>query len=136
MPSDPAAALECRAAAGDRQAQLDLAIRYEEGAGVPPSLKRAVRLYRSAAAPSGGTIYVYSPPVGGEKAGRVLPLNAGPGVPGLAEAQFRLALLYLEGRGVKQSDRRARALLENAAKRGHSLSADLLARLEQPERAR
>src|SRR3546814_3291135 len=48
-----------RAAAGDKHAQLDLGIRYEEGNGVPRDLKRARQLYRLAAPPSGGTMYVY-----------------------------------------------------------------------------
>lgn len=42
-------ALARRAQAGDKHAQLDLGIRYEEGRGVPVDLGRAARLYRMAA---------------------------------------------------------------------------------------
>src|SRR3546814_8132871 len=42
-----------RAATGDKYAQLDLGIRYEDGNGVSRALKRAAQLYRMAATPSG-----------------------------------------------------------------------------------
>ena len=78
------------AAAGDKYAQLDLGIRYEEGNGVPRNLKRARRLYRLAATPSGGTQYVYTPPVRKGGKGMVTPMNMGPRVEGLEEAKRRL----------------------------------------------
>lgn len=45
--------------AAQKAAQLELGIRYEEGNGLPVDLKRARKLYRAAAAPSGGATYVY-----------------------------------------------------------------------------
>src|ERR1044072_8936789 len=62
--------LAARAQGGDKQALLDLGIRFEEGKGVPVDRGRAVRLYRQAASASGGTIWVYSPPVGDGARGR------------------------------------------------------------------
>lgn len=89
-------ALARAAAAGNKQAQLDLGIRYEEGNGVPRDLKRAERLYRRAASDTGGTTYVYTPPVGKHGKGMVLPMNKGPVMPGLEEAKRRL--IDLQGR--------------------------------------
>ena len=93
------------------------------------STRRAAQLYRAAGSPSGGTLYVYSPPVGSEKAGRVIPVNAGPRQPGLPEAQSRLALLHLSGNGVARDLARARRLLEQAGRGGHAAAAALLLRL-------
>lgn len=78
---------------GDKRAQLDLGIRYEEGRGLPVDLKRAEKLYRAAAIDGGGTIYTYLPPVGGEAKGRVIPLNIGSKIYGLQEAKHRLQRL-------------------------------------------
>ena len=86
-------ALAQRAAAGDKQAQLDLGIRYEEGRGVIRNVTRAKRLYRLAAADSGGTLWVYTPSVGNGNRGRVLPIDRGAKVDGLKEARARLEAL-------------------------------------------
>lgn len=80
-----------RASVGDKQAQLDLGIRYEEGLGVRRDLAKAKRLYRLAASNSGGTIWIYTPPVGNGTRGRVLQVDRGAKVGGLKEAQSRLA---------------------------------------------
>jgi hypothetical protein len=80
-----------RAQAGDKQAQLDLGIAYEEGRGVAVDLKRAERLYRMAATTSGGTLYVYQPPVKKGGRGGAVPVNMGPVVLGLEAAKARLA---------------------------------------------
>jgi hypothetical protein len=84
-----------RAQAGDKQAQLDLGIAYEEGRGVEINLNRAERLYRMAAVDSGGVIWVYSPSTGNGDRGRVLPLSIGNSSQGLSLAQDRLASLQL-----------------------------------------
>lgn len=89
---DPALrSLAERASVGDKQAQLNLGIRYEEGLGVKRDLAMAKRLYRLAASDSGGTVWVYTPPVGNGTRGRVLPVDRGAKVQGLKEAQSRLA---------------------------------------------
>jgi len=64
--------------------------RYENGDGIPIDLRKARKFYRAAAAQSGGTTFVYSPPVGTERVGRVLPLNAGPVQDGLPQAREAL----------------------------------------------
>jgi hypothetical protein len=80
-----------RARRGDKHAQLELGIRYEEGRGVRADLDRARQYYRQAASSSGGTFYIYSPPVG-RTPGRVIPVTR-PHAPGLAEARLRLERL-------------------------------------------
>lgn len=42
---------------------------------------------------SGGTLWVYSPPVGNGTSGRVIPAENGPKIHGLNEARIRLARL-------------------------------------------
>jgi len=82
--------LAARAHAGDKQAQLDLGILFEEGRGVPRDRRKAIRLYEQAAADSGGTTWVYSPPVGKEASGRAVPIRGQPKSAGLVEARHRL----------------------------------------------
>jgi hypothetical protein len=88
-------ALARRAAAGDKQAQLELGIRYEEGNGVPLNLGVARILYMGAAATTGGTFYFYSPPVGGMKSGNMIPVNTGVHSTGLEAARARLQKLNM-----------------------------------------
>lgn len=92
--SDPTLrSLAQRAMAGDKQAQLDLGIVYEEGLGTPVNIAKAKKLYRLASTDSGGTLWVYSPPVGNGTNGRVIPVDNGPKIDGLDEARLRLARL-------------------------------------------
>jgi hypothetical protein len=79
-----------RAMAGDKHAQLAPGIRYEEGDGVPTSYRKAKALYMLAAADSGGTLWVYSPPISKNDRGRVIPVNQGPRTAGLDAAKARL----------------------------------------------
>lgn len=91
---DPALrSLAQRAAAGDKQAQLDLGIRYEEGDGIERDLHFAKKLYQLAASDSGGVLWVYSPPVGNGTSGRVIPVRSGHNNLGLPEAKSRLSEL-------------------------------------------
>lgn len=80
-----------QAKAGDKRAQFSLALAYADGAGVPKDCDQARRLLRLAATETGGTIWVYSPPVGNGTQGRVIPINQGPRQPGLRSAQQLLA---------------------------------------------
>jgi TPR repeat protein len=82
-----------RAMAGDKQAQLDLGIRFEEGDGVPVNRKRARRLYRMAASDGGGPAWVYVPSVIEGRPGRVMQLGEGSRQAGLAQAKLRLEAL-------------------------------------------
>ncbi len=79
-----------RAKAGDKHAQLDLGIRFEEGVGLPVDRIRAARLYTSAATASGGVRWIYVPPVGSRKQGQTMAVSGGPAVPGLPAAKQRL----------------------------------------------
>lgn len=83
-------ALAQRAQAGDKRAQLDLGIRFEEGKGVPRDTRRAMKLYRQAASDSGGRIWVYAPSPGNDAPARVMPVDKGPRQAGLEEAKRRL----------------------------------------------
>ncbi|WP_143084890.1 SEL1-like repeat protein [Novosphingobium sp. CF614] len=85
--------LAARARAGDKQAQLDLGIAFEEGHGVEQDLGKARDLYRLAASDSGGPVWVYVPSVGNGTKGRVMQVDRGPKMSGLAEAKARLDLL-------------------------------------------
>jgi TPR repeat protein len=79
-----------RAQAGDKQAQLELGIAYEEGLGVAVDLKRAGKLYSQAATTTGGTIYVYQSQSKSGGHGRIVPLTAGVRIMGLRDARERL----------------------------------------------
>lgn len=87
--------LAIRAREGDRQAQLDLGIRFEEGRGIAPDVARAIQLYRLAASDSGEPIWVYSPSVRNGERGRVSRIETGPRVVGLKEARSRLKALKM-----------------------------------------
>lgn len=75
---------------GDKHAQLELGIRFEEGIGLPIDFERARKLYVRAASEGGGTLWVYSPPIGNGTSGRVIPIDRGPRIAGLTEARDRL----------------------------------------------
>ena len=81
-----------RSLAGDKQAQLDLGIAFEEGRGVELNLNKARKLYQLAASDSGEPVMVYVPGVGGV-AGRVTQIGTKSDWAGLPEARARLDLL-------------------------------------------
>ena len=85
------------ARAGDKQAQLELGIRYEEGRGVPVDLRRAVWLYLQAAVDSGGVRPVYVPGSGSGSRAASVPVDRGTPVRGLPEARVRLSALNARG---------------------------------------
>lgn len=80
------------ARAGDKEAQLRLGDRFAQGDGVPRNLACARSLYEDAAKTTGGTSWIYSPPVGKEGRGRVIPVTT-PVSSGLSEAVERLKRL-------------------------------------------
>jgi len=98
-------ALARRAQAGDKQAQLELGIRYEEGRDVPVDLGRAERLYSIAANDSGGTRLIFVPSSRPGGSGATVPLNGGPLVAGLPAARARLEALQASGRRRHSGDR-------------------------------
>lgn len=81
-----------RAQAGDRQAQLELGIRHQEGRGVPLDLERAAQLYRRAAASGDNSRLAYVPGTGGRPASWTI-LSSGGRSEGLEEASLRLLAL-------------------------------------------
>ena len=85
-----------RARSGDKQAQLDLGIAYEEGRGVARDLLRAERMYMLAAADIEGRKWIYLPPVTRVGSGRTIPIEQGARQPGLADAARRLEALRIE----------------------------------------
>lgn len=80
-----------RADLGDKQAQFELGQRFAAGDGVPQNCEKAEKLTRRAASASGGTLWVYSPPVTSGGQGQVIPVDRGPVQPGLAAAGNSLA---------------------------------------------
>lgn len=112
------AMLECQAGRGDKPAQLELGIRLEEGRGIAADPERAAQLYRQAASFTSGTIWVYVPGINGA-AGTVMPVRSGPDQPGLAEAKYRLGLLYLAGRGVPRDAAEGQEWIRKAIEAGY-----------------
>jgi hypothetical protein len=84
--------LTCWATNDDKVSQFLLAQAYERGDGVLKDLDAARKWYAKSARPSTQTTYVYSPAVGKESYGRVIPIT-GRSAPGLPEAQRALARL-------------------------------------------
>ncbi|MBM6577028.1 sel1 repeat family protein [Microvirga sp. SRT01] len=112
------AALQCRAERGDKIAQLELGKAYEFGSDLEQNYTRAADLYRRAGAQVSGTTYVYSPPVG-QSRGQVVAVRIGPDQTGLAEAKYRLGMLYRLGRGVEENHDRAAELINTALIEGY-----------------
>ena len=79
-----------RARLGDKQAQFELGMRYEQGVDVPQDRRRAIELYKSAAQASTGMTWVYLPGVGRGTLGRVIPVRSGQRGEGLKIAKDRL----------------------------------------------
>jgi localization factor PodJL len=88
-PAEVGPGLRSAALAGNPAAEYELALRYTEGRGVPPSLQEAVHWLERAA-------------------------NRG-----LAPAQYRLGSLYEKGQGVKKDLEAARRLYTAAASKGN-----------------
>ncbi len=78
-----------RARSGDKRAQLELGIVFEEGKGLEPNRANALHLYELAARDTPSTRWIYVPSPGGGAPSRVIPI-AKQSSPGLAEAKLRL----------------------------------------------
>ena len=89
--ADPAVqALAARASIGDKQAQLDLGIRFLNGQGMTADKRRACDLFRLSASDSGGPLWIYTPSPGGGAPARVLPVQTATPTAGLASARVWL----------------------------------------------
>lgn len=115
----PLSELECASDGGDKQAMLELGRRYEAGSGVRQDFARAASLYRRAATAIPRRSAIYMPPVRRGGTGQVMFFDNANAEAGLAEAHYRLGLLYLEGRGVRRDRDRGNALIRKAALRGY-----------------
>jgi len=78
--ADPAVqALAARASTGDKQAQLDLGIRFLNGQGITADERRACDLFRLSSSDTRGQLWIYTPSPGGGAPAQVLPVqNATP----------------------------------------------------------
>lgn len=83
----------CWADTGDQVSQYLMGVAYEHGIGIAADPEQALAYYKRAASPRSNRTYVYSPAVGSESNGRVIPVTAGPDLPGLAAAQAAVARL-------------------------------------------
>ncbi|MFN3727338.1 MAG: tetratricopeptide repeat protein [Allosphingosinicella sp.] len=110
--------LHCRAERGEQAAQLELGRSYEAGDGLAPDLARAADYYRQAAAAIPPRTPIYSPPVRPGGSGQVIWVSNANARPASPEAQFRLGLMLVEGRGVARDEARGRGLIADAAKAG------------------
>lgn len=89
--ADPAVqALAARASTGDKQAQLDLGIRFLNGQGITADENRACNLFRLSASDSGGPLWIYTPSPGGGAPARVVPVQNAMPTAGLASARVWL----------------------------------------------
>lgn len=82
-----------KAQSGDKHAQLDLGIRYEEAKGLARNIVKARQLYELAARPTKNVIFIYIPPVRKGDPGAVLPVGSEFKQQGLADAHARLSRL-------------------------------------------
>ena len=110
--------------------QYEVGLAYETGTGVAADPVAAARWYRKAARYDSGTISVFAEPTGDERFGTPLDVRIGPLLEGNADAKYRLGLLYLDGRGVVQSRKKAKSWLRRAARQGHEEAVQVLERLE------
>lgn len=91
---DPVAqALAAKAQSGDKQSQYELG-RWFEDSTDPNGLKKAIKLYRIAATPRGGTRLLYTPGASGVTTSVV---SAGPRIEGYGLADRRISALTLGG---------------------------------------
>jgi hypothetical protein len=86
--ADPAVqAMAARASTGDKQAQLDLGMRFLNGQGMAPDERRVCNLFRLSASSTGGHLWIYTPSPGGGAPAQVLPVQTATPTAGLASAR-------------------------------------------------
>ena len=126
-----------RAESGDAQAQLELALAYDEGKGVPQDAARAVEWFRKAAEQGNaraqnslGVLYAQ---------GRGVPRDRQEAVrwykkaakQGLTEAIYNVAISYYNGEGIEENMPLAYAWMLAAQKRGDPQAAEALEHIRQ-----
>lgn|GEM_PF-4409560 len=116
--------LECLSKQNEPSALLKLGRRYEDGIGVPQNLRRALDLYRrSSANTQEDRIIFLAKPRDGQEPGWVYKGSLHPLSQDSLNARYRIGLMYLEGRGVKQDTKRGTLIMEALAKLGWSADA-------------
>jgi hypothetical protein len=111
-------AVRVAACQGEMEAEYRLGLRYEKGDGkTAPDLERARFWYALAARPRENKTLVYAP-APGKGRGTLLSVPR-PETPGHAGAQYRLGLLYAQGRGVERDEAAAREWFGKAAAQGY-----------------
>ena len=86
--ADPAVqALAARASTGDKQAQLELGIRFLNGQGMTADERRACNLFRMSSRGTSGQLWIYTPSPGGGAPAHVLPIQTATPSAGLAAAR-------------------------------------------------
>lgn len=118
--------IKCQAQRGNKYAIFALGRHYELGSNdIQKDEAKALKLYRRAAKDQAasstiGTTF--------QKGGSgMFTVNNAPGKRGLAEAQYAIALMYFEGRGVDKNPKRAKRWMRRAAKSSHTAATKWLA---------
>lgn len=110
----------CMARQGHKPSMLWLGEQYEKGSKlVTADQEKAFEFYLQAATDDPTRTSIYVPGIEG-KPGTVMSFESHGATKGLAEAKYRVGLMYAEGRGTKQSDRLARRWMKRAATQGHA----------------
>lgn len=110
----------CMARQGHRSSMLWLGEQYEKGSQlVTADQEKAFEFYLQAATDDPTRTSIYVPGIEG-RPGTVMSFENHGATKGLAEAKYRVGLMYAEGRGTKQSDRLARRWMKRAAAQGHA----------------
>ncbi len=112
----------CRAGQDDEEAMYRLGLAYELGLGVEVDLDKAADWYEKAARSKTGLEYNYL---------YNRPVQKGPSSEGNAEAQYRLGMMYLEGRGRKQDNGFAHLWFGRSAEQGHAAAKKEFDKLER-----
>jgi TPR repeat protein len=106
---------KCLSRRDDIEGQFRRGVAYEKGYGVDQNLLKAASWYRKAAFAKYSTIRVVR--------GIDEPFYRKSDPDGHPEAQYRLGLMYLEGRGKRQHDGFALSMFNMARKQGHTEAA-------------
>ena len=124
-PDPNVASLKRESCQGNRLASMQLGLWFE----AREEYAEAARYFEIASTPSSGRNYTYVPPAG-DVPGFTMPVDGGMRHDGFSEAQYRLGLLYLHGRGVEQNAKKARKYFKLAAEQRHDAAREMLKTLQ------
>jgi TPR repeat protein len=116
----------CVLASTSKEQALALALMFRSGEGAPKRPGIARHIYERLVISTGGTIYVYSPPVGKMKSGTVIPVNTGPVVPGDARAMRELGKMLIAGEAGKPKLKQGWNWIRQAAAAGDGQAREIL----------